>query len=57
MEYFTILRYKLLSFNIQDDRSTRGLYARINGLPQDGGGGQPTGIRLRKVQSARGWGF
>ena len=25
MQYFTILRYKLLSFNIQDDRSTRGL--------------------------------
>ena len=25
MQYFTILPYKLLSFNIQDDRSTRGL--------------------------------
>ena len=24
-------------------------YAPINGLPQDGGAGQPTGIRLRKV--------
>ena len=25
------------------------LYAPINGLPQDGGAGQPTGIRLRKA--------
>ena len=25
MQYFTILQYKLHSFNIQDDRSTRGL--------------------------------
>ena len=24
-------------------------YAPINGLPQDGGAGQPTGIRLRKA--------
>ena len=24
-------------------------YAPINGFPQDGGAGQPTGIRLRKV--------
>ena len=28
MQYFTILQYKLHSFNIQDDRSTRGLLAR-----------------------------
>ena len=24
-------------------------FAPINGLPQDGGAGQPTGIRLRKA--------
>ena len=28
MQYFTILQYKLHSFNIQDDRSTRGLLAK-----------------------------
>ena len=28
MQYFTILQYRLYSFNIQDDRSTRGLLAR-----------------------------
>ena len=28
MQYFTILKYKLHSFNIQDDRSTRGLLAK-----------------------------
>ena len=28
MQYFTILQYKLQSFNIQDDRSTRGLLAK-----------------------------
>ena len=28
MQYFAILRYKLHSFNIQDDRSTRGLLAK-----------------------------
>ena len=28
MPYFTILQYKLHSFNIQDDRSTRGLLAK-----------------------------
>ena len=28
MHYFTILQYRLYSFNIQDDRSTRGLLAR-----------------------------
>ena len=28
MQYFTILRYKLHSFNIQDDRSTRGPLAK-----------------------------
>ena len=27
-QYFTILQYKLHSFNIQDDRSTRGLLAK-----------------------------
>ena len=27
MQYFTILQYKLHSFNIQDDRSMRGLLA------------------------------
>ena len=27
MEYFTILKYTLHSFNIQDDRSTSGLLA------------------------------
>ena len=26
--YFTILQYKVYSFNIQDDRSTRGLLAK-----------------------------
>ena len=26
MQYFTILQYKFLLFNIRDDRSTRGLY-------------------------------
>ena len=28
MQYFTILQYKLHSFDIQDDRSTRGLLAK-----------------------------
>ena len=28
MQYFTILQYKLHSFNIRDDRSTRGLLAK-----------------------------
>ena len=28
MQYFTILQYKLHSFNIQDDRNTRGLLAK-----------------------------
>ena len=28
MQYFTILQHKLQSFNIQDDRSTRGLLAK-----------------------------
>ena len=28
MQYFKILQYKLLSFSIQDDRSTRGLLAK-----------------------------
>ena len=28
MQYFTIFQYKLDSFNIQDDRSTRGLLAK-----------------------------
>ena len=28
MQYFTILQYKLHSFNIQDDRSTRGPLAK-----------------------------
>ena len=28
MQYFTILQYKLHSFNIQDDRSTRGLLTK-----------------------------
>ena len=28
MQYFTVLKYKLHSFNIQDDRSTRGLLAK-----------------------------
>ena len=28
MQYFTILQYKLYSFNIQDDRSRRGLLAK-----------------------------
>ena len=28
MQYFTLLQYKLHSFNIQDDRSTRGLLAK-----------------------------
>ena len=28
MQYFTILKYKLHSFNIQEDRSTRGLLAK-----------------------------
>ena len=28
MQFFTILEYKLHSFNIQDDRSTRGLLAK-----------------------------
>ena len=28
MQYFTILQHKLHSFNIQDDRSTRGLLAK-----------------------------
>ena len=28
MQYFTILQYKLHSFNIQDDRRTRGLLAK-----------------------------
>ena len=28
MQYFTILRYKFHSFNIQDDGSTRGLLAK-----------------------------
>ena len=28
MQYFTILQYRLYSFNIQDDRSTRGLLAK-----------------------------
>ena len=28
MQYFTILQYKWHSFNIQDDRSTRGLLAK-----------------------------
>ena len=28
MQYFTILQYKFQSFNIQDDRSTRGLLAK-----------------------------
>ena len=27
-QYFTILKYELRSFNIQDDRSTRGLLAK-----------------------------
>ena len=31
------------------------LYAPINGLPQDGGGGQPMGIWLR--EALPGWGF
>ena len=30
MQYFTILQYKLHLFNIQDDRSTRGLLANNN---------------------------
>ena len=29
MQYFTILQYKLHSFSIQDDRSTRGLLAKM----------------------------
>ena len=29
MQYFTILQYKLQSFNIQDDRSTRGSFSEI----------------------------
>ena len=29
MQYFTILQYKLHSFNIQDDRSTPGLLAKL----------------------------
>ena len=28
MQYFTILQYKLHSFSIRDDRSTRGLLAK-----------------------------
>ena len=28
MQYFTILQYKLHSFNVQDDRNTRGLLAK-----------------------------
>ena len=28
MQYFTVLKYKLHSFNIQDDRGTRGLLAK-----------------------------
>ena len=30
MQYFTILQYKLHSFSIRDDRSTRGLYRHRN---------------------------
>ena len=29
MQYVTILQYKLHSFNIQDERSTRGLLAKL----------------------------
>ena len=40
MQYSTILQYKLHSFNIQDDRSTRGLFKKfprspIPGAPND----------------------
>ena len=28
MQYFTVLQYKLHSFSIRDDRSTRGLLAK-----------------------------
>ena len=28
MQYFTVLKYKLHSFNIQDDRGTRGVLAK-----------------------------
>ena len=36
---------------LQDNQRllTSQAYAPINGLPQDGGAGQPTGIRLRKA--------
>ena len=33
MQYFTILQYKLHSFHIQDDRSTRGLSAKFPKSP------------------------
>ena len=34
MQYFTILQYKLHSFNIQDDRSTCGLFKPLKKFPK-----------------------
>ena len=34
MQYFTILQHKLHSFNIQDDRSTRGLFKPLKKFPK-----------------------
>ena len=50
MQYFTILQYKLHSFNIQDDRSTRGLLARAFKNFQNHLYGQPV-LTLDKPQS------
>ena len=34
MQYFTILQHKLHSFNIQDDRGTRGLFKPLKKFPK-----------------------
>ena len=38
-----------MNFIIRHSCYPQSYYAPINGLPQDGGAGQPTGIRLRKA--------
>ena len=50
MDKFRVAFTRFLAF-YSDNPS--GLNAPINGLPQDGGAGQPTGIRLRKAHVGR----
>ena len=50
---YIICKTTFIKKYLQDNQRCRLLtsqaYAPINGLPQDGGAGQPTGIRLRKA--------